>query len=306
MRIAVLCGGVGAARFLAGLVEVVEPERVTAIVNVADDDMFYGLHVSPDIDTVLYTLAGVVNEQQGWGRRDETFVAQEELSRVGEEVWFRLGDRDLALHIQRTHMLREGHRMTEIVDRLRRNFGVRTTILPATDDRQQTRVRTREGWITFQEYFVKRHASDTILELHFDPDAAPTAQVMSALTDADLVIIAPSNPFVSIGPILALTGVTDAVKATREKVVAVSPIVGGAAIKGPAAAMLAAFGHEVSALGVARIYADLAGTFVLDEIDRALAPAIASLGMRVTTVPTIMRDQAARRALAQAALSVHA
>jgi LPPG:FO 2-phospho-L-lactate transferase len=305
-RIAVLCGGVGAARFLSGLVEVVDPERVTAIVNVADDDEFHGLHVSPDVDTVLYTLAGVVNEQQGWGRRDETFVAQEELSRFGEDVWFRLGDRDLAVHIHRTRLLREGRSMTDVVDRLRHRFGIATTILPATDERQQTHVRTRSGWISFQEYFVKRRTEDTILELGFEPAAAPTPQVTAALAAADLVIVAPSNPFVSIGPILALTGVNDGVKAARSKVVAISPIVGGAAIKGPAAAMLAAFGHEVSALGIARIYRELAGSFVLDETDRALAPAIASLGMRVSTVPTIMRDAQARRALAQAALAVAA
>ncbi|MDP9245873.1 MAG: 2-phospho-L-lactate transferase [Chloroflexota bacterium] len=302
-RIAVLCGGVGAARFLAGLVDVVDPAGVTAIVNVADDDEFYGLHVSPDIDTVLYTLAGVVDETQGWGRRDETFHAQDELARLGEDAWFRLGDRDLATHIQRTRSLRGGASMTDVVAGLRTAFGIGAAVLPATDGRQRTMVRTAGGWIAFQEYFVKRRTADRVLELRFEPDAAPTAQVRSALAAADTIVIAPSNPFVSIGPILALAGMRDAIRASRAKVVAVSPIVGGAAIKGPAAAMLDAFGHEVSALGVARIYAELASTFVLDDQDRALAPAIEALGLRAVTTATLMRDAASRASLARAVIA---
>src|SRR5258708_5236356 len=172
-RIAVLCGGVGAARFLAGLVDVVEPAQVTAIVNVADDEEFYGLHVSPDIDTVLYTLAGLVHEEQGWGRRDETFTAQTELARLGEDGWFRLGDKDLALHIHRTRRLREGRTLTEIVDGIRGALGIGVSILPATDGPQRTRVRTHEGWIGFQEYFVKRPAADPVPALTFEPAAAP-------------------------------------------------------------------------------------------------------------------------------------
>jgi LPPG:FO 2-phospho-L-lactate transferase len=301
-RIAVLCGGVGAARFLAGLVDVVDPANVTAIVNVADDDEFYGLHVSPDIDTVLYTLAGVVDETQGWGRRDETFHVQEELARLGQDVWFRLGDRDLATHIQRTRSLRAGASMTDVVAGLRTAFRIGAVVLPATDGRQRTMVRTAEGWIAFQEYFVKRRTADRVLELRFEPEAAPTAQVRAALAAADTIVIAPSNPFVSIGPILALAGMRDDMRTARAKVVAVSPIVGGAAIKGPAAAMLEAFGHEVSALGVARIYAELASTFVLDEQDRALASAVEAVGMRAVTTATVMRDAASRAALARAVI----
>src|SRR5579859_4797754 len=172
-KVAVLCGGVGAARFLAGLVEVTDPAGVTAIVNVADDDEFHGLHVSPDIDTVLYTLAGVVEESQGWGRRDETFHAQEELARFGEEAWFRLGDRDLAAHIHRTRLLRSGLSMTAIVDGMRRALGIAARILPATDGRQRTMVRTDEGWLAFQQYFVKRRTADLVRELRFEPEAAP-------------------------------------------------------------------------------------------------------------------------------------
>jgi LPPG:FO 2-phospho-L-lactate transferase len=302
-RIAVLCGGVGAARFLAGLVEVVDPSSVTAIVNVADDDEFHGLHVSPDIDTVLYTLAGLVDESQGWGRRDDTFHAQDELARFGEEAWFRLGDRDLAAHIHRTRLLRSGASLTDVVDGMRAALGIRARILPATDARQRTMVRTDDGWIAFQEYFVRRRTADLVRELRFEPEAGPSVHARAAIAEAETIVIAPSNPFVSIGPIVALTGMRDALRAARAKVVAVSPIVGGAAIKGPAAAMLGALGHEISALGVARIYADIAGAFVIDEQDRALVPAIEGLGIRATATATIMRDAATRAALARAALA---
>jgi LPPG:FO 2-phospho-L-lactate transferase len=303
-RITVLCGGVGAARFLSGLVDVVDPIGVTAIVNVADDDEFHGLHVSPDIDTVLYTLAGVVDEAQGWGRRDETFSAQDELARFGEDAWFRLGDRDLAAHIHRTRLLKDGISMTDVVDGMRQALGITARILPATDGRQRTMVRTDAGWIAFQEYFVKRRTTDAVREIRFEPDATPSTLARAAIADADLLVIAPSNPFVSIGPILALAGVRDAIASARSKVVAVSPIVGGAAVKGPAAAMLASLGHDVSALAVARLYADLAGTFVLDDQDRALAPAIERLGMRTVVTATIMRDAGARAALARSVAGV--
>ncbi len=293
----------GAARFVSGLVGVTDPAGVTAIVNVADDDEFHGLHVSPDIDTVLYTLGGVVEESQGWGRRDETFHAQEELARLGEEAWFRLGDRDLATHIHRTRLLREGKSLTEVVEGMRRAFGIRARILPATDGAQRTMVRTDAGWIAFQEYFVKRRTADAVRELRFEPEAAPTALARVAIAEADVVVIAPSNPFVSIGPILALTGMRDALRDARDRVVAVSPIVGGAAVKGPAAAMLRDLGHEVSALGVARIYADIVRTFVIDDQDVALRPAIASLGLRVSVTPSLMRDAASRAALARAAIT---
>ncbi len=270
-RIAVLCGGVGAARFLAGLVDVVDPAGVTAIVNVADDEEFYGLHVSPDIDTVLYTLAGVVEESQGWGRRGETYNAQAELARFGEDTWFRLGDRDLGAHIHRSRRLRDGDTLTEITDGMRNALGI----------------------------FVKRRTADIVRELRFETDGPATPRALEAIAAADAIVVAPSNPFVSIGPILELAGIREAIGAARATVVAVSPIVGGAAIKGPAAAMLAALGHDVSALGVARLYRDLADTFVLDEQDRALAAAVEALGLRVTVAPTIMRDTASRAALAR-------
>jgi LPPG:FO 2-phospho-L-lactate transferase len=302
-RVAVLCGGIGAARFLSGLIAAVDPSSVTAIVNVADDDEFHGLHVSPDLDTILYTLAGVVDEAQGWGRKDETYHAQEELARYGEDAWFRLGDRDLAAHIHRTRLLRAGTSLTDVADGMRTALGIGARILPATDAEQRTMVRTPDGWIAFQEYFVKRRTADTVRELRFEPEAAPSAHVRAAIAEAEVIVIAPSNPFVSVGPILALAGMRDALRGARAKVVAVSPIVGGAAIKGPAAAMLASLGHQVSALGVARIYADVAGAFVIDEADRALEPAIEQLGLRVTVAPTIMRDAATRAALARAVIA---
>ena len=304
--IVVLCGGVGAARFLSGLVSVTDPARVTAVVNIADDDRFHGLHVSPDIDTVLYTLAGLVHEEQGWGRREETFHLQEELARFGAETWFRLGDRDLATHVFRTEALAAGETLTAVTERMRRALGIGARILPATDDLQRTQVRTDAGWIAFQEYFVRRRSADAVHELRFVPDAAPTAEVTAAIGAAATIVIAPSNPFVSIGPLLALRGLREALHDTRATTVAVSPIVAGAAIKGPAAAMLASLGHDVSALGVARLYAGVADVFVLDESDAALLPAIQALGLRAVAVPTLMRDAGTRAALAAATLSAAA
>lgn len=304
--IVVLCGGVGAARFLSGLLSVTDPARVTAVVNVADDERFYGLHVSPDIDTVLYTLAGLVHEEQGWGRREETFHLQEELDRLGAETWFRLGDRDLATHVLRTEALAAGDTLTAVTDRMRRALGISARILPATNEPQKTEVRTDAGWITFQEYFVHRRGADTVHELRFVPDAAPSAEVIAAITAAGTIVIAPSNPFVSIGPLLALRGLRQALQDARATVVAVSPIVAGAAIKGPAAAMLASLGHDVSALGVARLYAGIADVFVLDESDAALLPAVQALGLRAVAVPTLMRDAGTRAALAAATLAAAA
>jgi LPPG:FO 2-phospho-L-lactate transferase len=304
--IVVLCGGVGAARFLSGLVSVADPARVTAVVNVADDERFYGLHVSPDIDTVLYTLAGLVHEEQGWGRREETFHLQEELARLGAETWFRLGDRDLATHVLRTEALSAGATLTAVTDRMRRALGIGARILPATDDPQKTEVRVDGGWISFQEYFVRRRGADTVRELRFVPEATPTPAVTAAIAGAATIVIAPSNPFVSIGPILALRGLRQALQDADATVVAVSPIVAGAAIKGPAAAMLASLGHEVSALGVARLYAGIADVFVLDESDTVLLPAIHALGLRAVAVPTLMRDTATRAALAAATLAAAA
>ena len=305
-RITVLCGGVGAARFLAGLVRVVDPSDVTAIVNVGDDAEFHGLHVSPDVDTVLYTLAGLVNEEHGWGVAGDTWNVQAALARLGRDTWFQLGDADLATHIHRTALLREGLPLSTVTDRLARALGVRAQVLPASDGRQATMVRTDDGWLEFQEYFVRRRQRDTVREVRFDGSREPAPGVLEAIATADIVVIAPSNPIVSIGPLLALDGVRDALASTHAPVVAVSPIIGGEAVKGPAAAMLESLGHEVSATGVARIYADFLDVMVIDERDRALASAVAAAGPRVVVAPTLMSDAASREALARTVLEAAA
>jgi LPPG:FO 2-phospho-L-lactate transferase len=300
--VVVLCGGVGAARFLEGVVRAVDPDTVTAIVNVADDAEFHGLHVSPDIDTVLYTLAGVVDPVHGWGVRGDTHEVQDALTRLGRDTWFQLGDRDLATHIHRTALLREGAPLSAITTRLARSLGVRVRVLPSSDDRQATIVRTDDGWLAFQDYFVRRRQQDTVLEVRFDGGATPAAGVLEAIGSASVVLIAPSNPIVSIGPILAIEGVRDALARTRASAVAVSPIVGGEALKGPAAAMLASLGHEVSPAGVARLYADFLDVMVIDDRDAALAAQVESSGVRAIVAPTLMADLAAKERLARIAL----
>ena len=299
MRITVLAGGVGAARFLEGLCRAVDPADVTAICNVGDDFAWHGLHVSPDIDTVIYTLAGLEGEF-GWGVRGDTLAALGELTELGEEPWFRIGDRDLATHVWRTERLRGGQPLSEVTAHLARLRGLELAMLPVTDDPHPTVVVTPEGPLAFQDYFVRGRASADVVGIEF-PEAAsarPAPGVLDALTRADAVILAPSNPFVSIEPVLAVPGVRDALRDTSAPRVAVSPIVGGEAVKGPAAAMLRTLGHEVSALGVARLYAGLVDVFVLDEVDRALAPAIEALGMRVVVTDTMMTSPERRLALA--------
>ena len=301
--VVVLCGGVGAARFLEGVVQVVDPATVTAIVNVADDTEFHGLHVSPDIDTVLYTLSGNVDPAQGWGIANDTHAVQVALGKLGRDVWFQLGDRDIATHIHRTALLREGVSLAEITARLASAFGVRVRILPASDERQATMVRTDDGWLAFQDYFVRRRQQDTVREVRFDGARRPAAGVIDAIEDARVVLIAPSNPIVSIGPILALDDVRNELARTRAPIVAISPIVGGQAIKGPAAAMLASLGHEVSAAGVGGLYADFLDVLVIDERDAELAPRVREAGPRPVVAPTIMSDRAAKRRLAEISLS---
>jgi len=301
--VVVLCGGVGAARFLEGVVRSVDPASVVAIVNVADDAEFHGLHVSPDVDTVLYTLAGIVDRAQGWGVEADTHEVQAALARLGRDVWFQLGDRDLATHIHRTALLREGASLSDITARLARSLGVRARVLPATDGRQATMVRTDDGWLAFQDYFVRRRQQDTVRAVRFDGATEPSPGVLDAIASARVVVLAPSNPIVSIGPILALRDVRAALARTAAPVIAVSPIVGGTAIKGPAAAMLASLGHEVSAVGVARLYADFVDVLVIDERDAALADRVREAGPRPLVAPTIMSDLAAKTRLAEIALT---
>lgn len=303
MKVALLAGGTGGAKLAHGFQQVLEPGSLSVIVNVADDTELHGLHVSPDLDSVLYSLAGLVNADTGWGVADDTWTALGMLGRYGEPTWFRIGDADLATHVVRTRLLNEGVSLTDATARMASALGVDSRILPASDDRLRTVVETNEGVLDFQDYFVRRRQEPMIRRVSFD--GADTAQATSAALEeiarADVVVMAPSNPIVSIGPILALPGVRDALSQAGTSV-AVSPIVAGRALKGPADRMLVALGHESSALGVARLYAGLIGRFVLDEADAHLAPAVEELGMAADVLPTIMRDDASRAALARAIL----
>jgi LPPG:FO 2-phospho-L-lactate transferase len=303
-----LAGGVGGAKLAHGLQAQIG-ERLTVVVNTGDDLERHGLLVMPDHDTVMYTLAGIANREFGWGIEGETFAAAGMLERYGEPTWFRLGDRDLATHITRNARLRSGAGLTAVCLGLQRALGVRATILPMSDDPVRTDVRTDDGWLEFQDYFVGRHQEPEVHEVRFRgaDSAAAAPGVVEALDAAALVVIAPSNPIVSVGPILAVAEIRAALGRARERgirIVAVSGIVGGKALKGPADRMLASLGHESSALGVARIYADLATDFVLDDVDADLAPAIDALGLRTHVTDTIMTDDAARARLAVECLAI--
>lgn len=295
----------GAARFLTGLVRVCPADEITAVVNVADDIELHGLHVSPDLDTVTYTLAGAVDPERGWGLAGETWTAMEALGRFpAARSWFNLGDRDLATHLYRTDRLHAGASLSEVTAEIAAAFGVVVRVLPVSDDPIETRVTTPDGEIGFQEYFVQRRHDVPVSSVRFDGAvrARPGPQVLAALAGAERVVLAPSNPIVSIGPVLAVPGVRAAVERRREHVVAVSPIIAGAALKGPAARLLRELGHEASVVGVARLYASLAATLVIDEADAALAQAVEAEGLRCVVAPTIMHDLPAAAALASLTL----
>jgi LPPG:FO 2-phospho-L-lactate transferase len=302
----VLAGGVGAARFLRGLVQATEPSSVTAIVNVGDDTVLHGLHISPDIDTVTYTLAGAINPETGWGLRDETWQAMDMVERYGGPSWFRLGDRDLGTHLYRTGRLSEGAPLSTVTAEIASSWGLEVTLVPATDDRLRTMVTVEgEGEIGFQDYFVGRQHAVAVTDVRFDgaDGARPAPGVLDAITNADVVVIAPSNPLVSIDPVLAVHGVRDAVRAARERTVAISPIVAGAALKGPADRMLRELGHEASVVGVARLYAELASVLVIDDADAASAGAVEAAGISCVVTPTVMASVEAAAALARATLT---
>ncbi len=298
----VLAGGVGAAKFIRGLVRVIPPERLTVVVNTGDDETFFGLHVSPDVDTVMYTLAGEVHPGQGWGLRDESFRVLDALSRFYGKPWFGLGDRDLATHLYRTDRLRAGSNLSAITADISKRFGVKSRILPMSDDRVRTFVKIRgRDSMPFQEYFVKGRARGFVekIDLRGIAEARPLPSVLDAIRNSAAVILAPSNPFVSLGPIFGLRGVREALTAARGRVVAISPIVGGKTIKGPADKMLRGLGLEVSALGIARLYKDIVGTFVLDKVDRDYIDPIREFGMRVVAADTIMTTPAKAARLAR-------
>jgi LPPG:FO 2-phospho-L-lactate transferase len=308
---------VGAARFLQGLLAVHPFSDVTVVSNVGDDCEFFGLHVSPDIDAVLYHLAGLADEERGFGIRGDTFHTLEALSRFGYDTWFHLGDRDMATCLTRTNLLRgdlpagrQGLTLAEATAEVARALGVPVTVLPATNDPLRTKVRTDDGVLDFQEFFVKRQAAVPAREVLFDgaEAARPAPGVLEAIASAKAVLVTPSNPLLSIAPVLAVPGLRDALRETPAPVVAVSPIVGGAAIKGPAARMLADQGLEPSALSVAALYADFLDVFVIDHVDAALAPRIEALGdergrgLAVAVTDTIMDSMEKKAALARAVL----
>ena len=302
-----LAGGVGGARLTHGLQLAVAPGDLTVVVNTGDDAEFHGLLVCPDHDTVLYTLAGLADRERGWGRAGETWAAAGQLARLGEPTWFQLGDRDLALHVHRTRRLREGVRPTAIALDVAARLGVATRILPMADEPVRTRVRTGAGWLAFQDWFVRLRADPPVLEATFDgvERARVTPEAEVAFSRAHAIVICPSNPLVSIAPILAVPGIRDAIGAARGRgvrVAAVSPIVGGKALRGPADRMLAALGEEVSALGVARRYVGLVDVLVIDEADASLAPAVERLGLDAIVASSVMSDDASREALARVVL----
>ena len=299
-QVVALAGGVGGAKLAQGLTAVVPNDKLSVIVNTADDFWHYGLRICPDLDTVMYTLAGLANPATGWGIAGDTRAALDALARYGENPWFQIGDQDFATHILRSQLLRAGQSLTDVTAALAVALGVSARLLPMTDDEVATRVQTPHGELEFQEYFVARRQTDDVLGVSFAgiDEARPTAAAIRAIEAADVIVFCPSNPIVSIGPILAVPGVRDALAASPAAKVAVSPIVGGRALKGPADKMLATMGHEVSALGVARILSGLVDVFVLDESDADLAGAVAELGMQPVITGTVMGDAADRTRLA--------
>jgi LPPG:FO 2-phospho-L-lactate transferase len=304
MKVVALAGGVGGAKLAAGLQSVLPAGELSVVVNTADDFDLWGLHICPDLDTVMYTLAGIANPETGWGIAGESFETLNMLERYGEDTWFKLGDRDLATHLLRTARLRLGETLTEVTDELSRALGVESVMLPMTDDPVSTVLETPEGWLEFQEYFVRRGQRDEVLavELRGIEDAKPSAEVLAAISGADAIIFCPSNPVVSVGPILAVPGMREALTSSRAPKVAVSPIVGGRALKGPADKMLLSLGHEVSASGVAAMYSGLVDGMVVDSVDEEERAGIEDIGMRVLVTNSVMRDARDRARLARETL----
>jgi len=301
MRVVLLSGGTGGAKLAHGFQQVLPAGSLDVIVNVGDDLELFGLHVSPDLDSVMYTLAGLVDPVRGWGVAGDTDRALTMLERYGEETWFWIGDADLGTLVRRTAQLHRGASLTQVTADMAAALGIPSHILPPTDDRLRTRVLTDDGDLEFQRYFVERGQRDEVRGISFEgaAEARPTPAVLEALRNAELVVIGPSNPIVSIEPTLAIPGLREAVATASGRKIGVSPIVAGRALKGPTDRMLASLGHEVSALGVARLYAGLLDLYVLDEADAELAPGVAGLGMQALVAQTVMKTDADRAALAR-------
>ena len=297
--IVVLAGGVGAARFLDGLTRVIAPERIFIIGNTADDAEIHGLHISPDLDTVTYTLAGMANPQHGWGIRGDSFRCLEALRRLGADAWFQLGDMDLATHLYRTERLHQGGTLADITREIARALNIRSMLVPMSNDRVRTRICTPSGELEFQTYFVKRRARDRVTGMHFKgaSEAYPAPGLLEAIDGAEAIVLAPSNPFISIGPILAIPGIREALQRRRDNVIAISPIVGGRALKGPAAKMMKSMQLEASAAPVPKLNDDVAGVFVLDQTDGKQVARVEALGIRPVVTNTIMSGTRERKAL---------
>jgi len=302
--ITALAGGVGAAKFLTGLVKLVPEEELTVIVNTGDNIILHGLYISPDTDIITYTLADIVDEKKGWGIRGDTFHCLEALEKLGQQTWFRLGDKDMATHLYRTTLLRKGLTLSEVTAQIARSFGLKLAILPMTDNRFETRIKTRDGTVHFEEYLVKRKARDEVLGVSYSGlnNAEPAEGVLDSIANSELVVLCPSNPIVSIGTILAIRGVKNALRKTHARKVAISPIVAGSPIKGPADKLLKGLGCEVSAFAVAELYRDFLDTFVIDIADCQSKTRIEELGIEVKVTNTIMLSLQDKVALAKTVL----
>ncbi|SDQ96454.1 2-phospho-L-lactate transferase [Pseudovibrio sp. Tun.PSC04-5.I4] len=305
IKVVLIAGGVGGAKMAEGLYNLKNVE-LSIIGNIADDEAFHGLWVSPDIDTLTYTLAGEIDRQQGWGVADEGHRALETLSKLGKDTWMSLGDRDFGLHIYRTNRRHNGDRPTDIAADIAKSFGLTCNLILPTDDTVQTKVRTASGWLSFQEYFVKEHCAPDVLKLHYDgiEQSTPTEEALSAIAGADLIVVAPSNPLVSILPIMMVPGILEAIKAAKAPKIGVSPIINGGVVKGPADKMLASMGHDATALGVARIYAEFLDCFVLDHLDKTHASAINALGLSTHFDTILMKTLEDKKRLAAELLAV--
>jgi len=304
--IVVLTGGTGGAKLIEGLAVEIDPAELTVICNTADDCVLHGLHISPDIDTITYTLAGLIDDARGWGIKGDTFTTLEQLGRLGADAWFKLGDKDLATHLMRTRLLSDGLTLSQVTSQIGRTLGVNEAILPMTDARVETRLNTANKEVSFQEYFVKEHWQPEVTRVFYAgvEESNPAPGVLDALGSASAIIICPSNPVTSIGPILAVPGIRDALKKTSAIVVGVSPIIGASAITGPAHKLMSANGWEASALGVARAYADFLDVFVIAHEDQSLRAQIADLNVKTVATNIRMDDLVSKRRLAREVLAL--
>ena len=302
----ILTGGTGGAKLVEGLAAEIDPAEMTIVCNTADDCVFHGLHVSPDVDTITYTLAGISDSAKGWGIKDETFAVLEQLRRLGEPTWFKLGDKDLATHMLRSRLMHEGFRLAHITGELCDRLGVSAKVLPMSDDRVETRVRTPEGDISFQEYFVKERWSKPVVSVRFEgaEQSRPAPGVLEAIRQASAIVVCPSNPVTSIGPILAVPGIRAALTEIQTRVVAVSPIVGDSAISGPAHKLMVAAGFEPSAFGIAQAYADFLDILVIANEDEPLKSRVEKLGVKTVLTDILMSDHASKRRLARAVVAL--